>query len=216
MPDYTNYSSEIVDGYVESSSQGRLLGSFSEMPTPTANHLGSIVLYIGEDGTYASNTFYMCVSSEGTYVWQELTLQGDVDLASYYTKTETDSLLEAKADVGDVYTKEEVYTKAETDSLAESKADADDVYSKTEMDTILAGDGTIPGYSQVQRLTVTGNGTSTSLTASHSLDAVPAVIVFDQDGKLYFTDTSATATDVTLTFNTAPSSGTTYTLVVIG
>lgn len=210
MPDYTNYSSEIVDGYVESSSQGRLLGSFSEMPTPTANHLGSIVLYIGEDGTYTSNTFYMCVSSEGTYAWQELTLQGDVDLTSYYTKTETDSLLEAKANVDDVY------TKAETDSLAESKADADDVYSRTEMDAILAGDGTIPGYSQVQRLTVTGDGTSTSLTASHSLDAVPAVIVFDQDGKLYFTDTSATATDVTLTFNTAPSSGTTYTLVVIG
>ena len=68
----------------------------------------------------------------------------------YYTKTETDDLLDAKADASDVYTKtqtdsllsakadaSDVYTKTQTDTLLSAKADASDVYTKTQTDTLL-------------------------------------------------------------------------------
>lgn len=129
----------------------------------------------------------------------ELVDIGTVDLSDYYTKEETDSLLDAKADSSEIATIVE--------------------------DILAGGDGTgtapAPGeaevsYTRVQRLTVTGNGSSTSLSASHSLGAVPAVTVYDPSGQVYLTDTVATATQITLNFTTAPASGTSYTLVVIG
>lgn len=71
------------------------------------------------------------------------------DASSVYTKTQTDTLLDDKADSEDVYTKSEtdsaisghhdaqkadatsVYTKSETDSLLDEKADEDDIPTKT-------------------------------------------------------------------------------------
>lgn len=73
----------------------------------------------------------------------------------------------------------------------------------------------LEGRAQVRRYTLTGNGTSTSLTASHDLGAIPAVMVF-KGGELYFTDTTVTSTAITLSFNTAPASGTYFTVVAIG
>ena len=70
---------------------------------------------------------------------------------NYYTKTETDTLLDAKADASDVYTKTQtdsllsakadassVYTKTQVDNALSSKADAADVYTKTQVDTALS------------------------------------------------------------------------------
>ena len=70
---------------------------------------------------------------------------------NYYDKTETDALLDDKADVSSVYTKTEtdaklalkanassVYTKSETDTLLLTKADASDVYTKAQVETKLA------------------------------------------------------------------------------
>ena len=70
---------------------------------------------------------------------------------NYYTKTETDNLLNDKADADDIYTKTEtdnllnekadtdnVYTKTETDNLLNEKADTDDVYTKIETDNKIA------------------------------------------------------------------------------
>ena len=66
---------------------------------------------------------------------------------NYYNKTETDDLLDLKADKSTTYTKTEVntllnskadassvYTKSETNTLLSAKADADSVYSKAEVD----------------------------------------------------------------------------------
>ncbi|EGT74027.1 putative yadA-like protein [Haemophilus haemolyticus M21127] len=68
-----------------------------------------------------------------------------------YTKTESDSKLNAKANASDVYTKTEsdsklnvkanasdVYTKTESDSKLNAKANVADVYSKTETDNKFA------------------------------------------------------------------------------
>ena len=68
----------------------------------------------------------------------------------YYTKTETDILLSAKANASDVYTKaqadtllsakanaSDVYTKPQADTLLSAKANASDVYTKTQIDNII-------------------------------------------------------------------------------
>jgi hypothetical protein len=70
---------------------------------------------------------------------------------NYYTKTETDNLLGAKADKSTTYTKtqvdsalalkadsSDVYTKAQADALLNDKADKSNTYTKTETDSLLA------------------------------------------------------------------------------
>lgn len=54
-------------------------------------------------------------------------------IANTYTKSETDTLLSAKADVATTY------TKSETDTLLGAKADQATTYTKAETDTLLAG-----------------------------------------------------------------------------
>lgn len=122
--------------------------------------------------------------------------------------------LSVEVDLSDYYTKDQV------DGLLDDKASKDDVADVVE-EILGGGDGsggepTGAAYTRVQRLTATGDGASTSLTVPHSLGAVPAVVVYDSSGRLFLTDTTATATDVTLSFETAPGSGTAYTVVVIG
>ena len=70
---------------------------------------------------------------------------------NYYNKSETDDLLDLKADKSTTYTKTEVntllnskadassvYTKSETNTLLSAKADADDVYTKSQVETKLS------------------------------------------------------------------------------
>lgn len=70
---------------------------------------------------------------------------------NYYNKSETDDLLDLKADKSTTYTKTEVntllnskadassvYTKSETNTLLSAKADASDVYTKSQVETKLA------------------------------------------------------------------------------
>lgn len=76
----------------------------------------------------------------------------EMDLSNYYTKTQTDTLLGAKADQSTTYTKTEVdtalgnkasssdvYTKTQVDTALGNKANSSDVYSKSEVNTALAG-----------------------------------------------------------------------------
>ena len=65
------------------------------------------------------------------------------------------------------------------------------------------------------RGTVTGNGSSKTLTATHNLGVIPIVSIYTSSGELYMTDMTVTTTQITLSFNTAPASGTTYILVAI-
>ena len=58
-------------------------------------------------------------------------LDAKANVGDSYTKAEDDALLAQKADAGSVY------TKTETDSLLADKADSDTVYTKTETDTLL-------------------------------------------------------------------------------
>ena len=58
-----------------------------------------------------------------------------------YTKAATDTLLDSKANVGDSYTKAETYSNVETDTKLFTKADKDTTYTKDEVDTIVGEGG---------------------------------------------------------------------------
>lgn len=85
----------------------------------------------------------------------------------------------------------------------------------SELDQKLAGTSTGQAYTKVWRGTLAGNGSSTSLSATHNLGVVPSVTIY-KNGELYFTDVIVTETQVTLTFATAPSANDVFTLVMIG
>lgn len=80
------------------------------------------------------------------------------DSSQYYTKTQTDTALNLKADKSTTYTKTDVdaklteyakisnvYTKTQTDSLLSSKANTADVYNKTQVYTKTEVDGLLTG-----------------------------------------------------------------------
>lgn len=61
---FTNLSNVVVQGYVTSSGQGTLLGSFETMPAASAQNTGQIVLYTGAtSSTYTKGLYY---KSNGT------------------------------------------------------------------------------------------------------------------------------------------------------
>lgn len=71
-------------------------------------------------------------------------LQGSVEaiteaLNGIYTKSQVDTLLNAKAD------KLDTYTKTEVDTLLSAKANSADVYTKTQVDTALSGKASLSG-----------------------------------------------------------------------
>ena len=78
-------------------------------------------------------------------------MSGKANAADVYTKSQTDTLLNAKADVSDLPDMTDYYTKTATDALLDDKADADtttaalatkadksDTYTKSQVDTALA------------------------------------------------------------------------------
>ena len=58
--------------------------------------------------------------------------------SQYVTDEELQQSLVTKADVDNVYTKEEVYTKNEVDNIVSAKADQETTYTKTEVDNIVS------------------------------------------------------------------------------
>ena len=65
-------------------------------------------------------------------------LDAKADKSTTYTKTQVDSALALKANSSDVYTKDQTYNKTEVDSALALKADKATTYTKTETDTALA------------------------------------------------------------------------------
>ena len=65
-------------------------------------------------------------------------LNAKADKLDTYTKTEVNNLLSAKADVSNVYAKADTYNKTEVNTLLSDKADKSTTYTKTEVDTALS------------------------------------------------------------------------------
>ena len=66
------------------------------------------------------------------------------------------------------------------------------------------------------RGTITGDGSTKTWTLTHGLGGIPLTQIYDASGNLLMTDVVCTTTTIKLTFNTAPTSGTSYTVVCIG
>lgn len=79
-----------MDGVIESSFQGVVLGSKTVMPTAGAGYESCIILYIGEtDDNYTQNRFYQCQQSSGSYAWVQIEVSEGTDLSNYVTKSTT-------------------------------------------------------------------------------------------------------------------------------
>ena len=60
MSNYTHLNNVVVQGYVESSTQGKLIGSFETMPAATDMNKGQVVLYMGTTtSTYTKGKYYV-------------------------------------------------------------------------------------------------------------------------------------------------------------
>jgi len=106
--------------------------SFSE------NYLPPLYIATNEEdgGVYLYNVANDVDDTTGK--WRPLSGSGSsADLLNYYNKTQTNALLDAKANVDDVYAKIETYTQAEVNDLLDSKADVGDSYTKAEDDALL-------------------------------------------------------------------------------
>ena len=66
---------------------------------------------------------------------QDVEIAKKANTADTYTKTQTDTLLDSKANVGDSYTKAETYNNTEIDSKLFEKADKTTTYTKDEVNT---------------------------------------------------------------------------------
>ena len=69
--------------------------------------------------------------------------------------------------------------------------------------------------SRVYRTTFTGNGSTKVFSITHNLGAIPVIQVFNGSGQYFLADMTCTATTASFSFNTAPSSGVTYTVVAM-
>lgn len=87
--------------------------------------------------------------------------------------------------------------------------------SELQNDSAYVTQSALAGMAKVWHGQVSGNGSSKSLSASHNLGVLPAVTIY-KAGELYITDMTVTTTQVTLAFNTAPTSGTVFDLIAIG
>ena len=66
------------------------------------------------------------------------------------------------------------------------------------------------------RGTVSGDGSTKTWTLTHGLGGIPLTQIYDSSGNLLMTDVVCTSTTVKLTFNSAPASGVSYTVVCVG
>ena len=160
-----------------------------------------------------------------------------VDLSGYYTKVETDNLLDDKADVSDLAS---YYTQTQVNGLlggyvpqtrkVNNKALSSDI-------SLSAGDvGAVPTSRKVNgkplssdvtltasdvgaaptEYTFIGNGSVTSFTVTHNKGRLPTFTLYKMtgsQGELYITDAVATTTTIVFTFASAPATADTFKVV---
>ena len=102
------------------------------------NYLPPVYLTLNEED---GNVYLYNVSNEiddTTGKWRIFSGSGSsADMLNYYNKTQTNALLDDKANVADVYDKTETYNKDEADTLLDDKANVGDSYTKAEDDALL-------------------------------------------------------------------------------
>lgn len=79
---YTDYDNINVQGHIQSSTQGRLVGSFQQMPVAQEKYLGQIIVYTGTtDQDFTNNRSYQCKEvSAGVFQWVDVTPSQELNL----------------------------------------------------------------------------------------------------------------------------------------
>ena len=111
----------------------------------------------------------------------------EMDLSNYYTKTQTDTLLGAKAD------QSTTYTKTEVDTALGNKADSSDVYTKTQVDTALGNKANSSDVYSKSEVNTALAGKQDAIDANHKLDA-DLIDNSTSDNKTYETGSGAPTT----------------------
>jgi len=125
-----------------------------------------------------------------------LTVDGDVFADNLYTKSETNTLLDNKANKSDTYTKSETYSSVEVDGKLFEKADKATTYTKTEVDAT----------QDAQNTNITSNTTAIG-TLSGKVATNTADIATLQEG-IFFS--SSYTTDYPSSPNRNPETGNIY------
>ena len=142
----TDNSHATSKGYVDSGLDLKADKATTYTKTETDNAIASAVSsvykYKGSVATYNDlpssdltiGDVYNVEDTGDNYAWTGTDwdkLSGTVDLSGYYTKTETNALLDTKAD------KTTTYTKQQTDDLLDTKSDKATTYTKVQTDALL-------------------------------------------------------------------------------
>lgn len=136
-----------IDAIVASSDVKDIVGTKAELDAYDTSTLGdNDIIKVLQDETQSNATTYYryaeatdsftLIGAEGPYYTKSATdtlLNAKADKATTYTKTEADTLLNAKAD------KATTYTKTEVDTALNAKADKATTYTKTEVNTAVNG-----------------------------------------------------------------------------
>lgn len=111
-----------------------------------------------------------------------------------------------------------------TDAHGTTPAGTNYAWNGSEWDP-LGGDVDLSNYATKSELnakaglfrgTITGNGSAKSFTVSHGLGVIPAVTIYAPNGAQIFAAVSATASALTIEFNTAPVASAVYSIVCTG
>ena len=107
-----------IDAITVSSDVIDVLGTYQDLQNYDTQHVkANDIIKVLQDSTHNNAiAYYRWVVVDHVGSWVYVGSEGP-----YYTKSETDVLLQGKADSDDVYTKSEVYNKTETDNLLNGK-----------------------------------------------------------------------------------------------
>ena len=124
-----------IDAITASSDVVDIVGTYEELEEYDTSVLtdNDIIKVISDETVGGATTYYRWENHEWVYIGAE---------GPYYTKNETDALLDQKLDIDALDDAlEDYYDKTETDALLADKADAADLASK--QDKLIAGDNII-------------------------------------------------------------------------
>lgn len=192
------------------------VATYEQLPT-TGLTTGDVYNVEAAHGTYPAGTNYAWTGT----TWDAL--GGTVDLSSYYTKTETDNLLDDKVDkVSGKGLSTNDYTTNEKNKLAGIATGAE--VNKIDAITLNGTTQTITNKTvalttlRMYNGTITGNGSTYAFTMSHNLNNTGAIcVVRDSQGNEVIVDKQNTnANSTVITFATAPTSSETYSVSIVG
>lgn len=127
------------------------------------------------------------------------------DLSNYYTKSETDTLLEAKADVSDLPDMTDYYTKSATDTLLAGKANVGDIPEDIQdLDNVSissASNGQVLTYNNGNWINANASGGASSLDELSDVDITSAQSgqILKYDGTDWVNAAESTGSTVSVT-----------------